>query len=262
MFKGIFAGVIAASVLILFIMAANIVGPGQRGIVTRLGAIQQEVLGEGFHLVNPFTEDVRRVDVKVSKEEVKTESSSKDTQQVFMTVAVNFHPDPTKVNKLWQDVGEDYVSKIIDPAMQGAVKATTAKYDAPDLITKRDQVAKEIKDSLQEHLTKYHIIVDEFNITNFNWSNEYAKAIEAKQTAIQLADKAKNDLERFKFEAEQAVATAKGQADSLALLRVSATPETIRIKELDNQKLAIEKWDGKLSQVSGGANTIIDLTRK
>ena len=263
MFKAIFVGVFTVCSLILIMMSATVVDSGERGVVTRFGAVDMKVvLGEGLHWLNPFTEDATMMNVQVKKEEVKTQSSSKDQQVVNMVVAINYHPAPDSVNKLYQEIGIDYVSRIIDPVLQNTIKAVTARYDAPELIAKRDQVRTEILLEISRHLIKSHIKVDDLSIVNFSFSQEYADAIEAKQTASQLADKAENDLRRISIEAQQGVASARGQAESLALLRQAATPETIRLKELDNQAKAIEKWDGKLPQVSGSGGTIIDLSAK
>lgn len=263
MFKGIFVGIFSVVSLILLLMSATIVGPGERGVVTRLGAVDMtRVLGEGLHWMNPFTENVEFVNVQVQKEEITTQSSSKDQQIVNMKVAINYHPEPTMVNKLFQEIGMAYVARIVDPSLQNIVKAVTARYDAPELIAKRDVVRMEILTEIRKHLVKYNVRVDDFSIVNFNFSPEYAQAIEAKQTASQLADKAENDLRRITIEAQQQVAAARGQAESLALLRQSATAETIELKRLENEAKAIEKWNGVLPGVTGGAMPFVNVTGK
>lgn len=124
------------------------------------------------------------------------------------------------------------------------------------MVTKRDAVATEIKDRLDSKLRPYGIIVDQLNTTNFEFSTEFNAAIEAKQIAEQQALKAQRDLERIKIEAEQKIAQAQAEAESLRLQRTEITPELI-------QKQMVEKWDGHYPQtmvVTGGsAMPIINL---
>lgn len=169
---------------------------------------------------------------------------SKDIQTVESTIALNYHVKPEAVNKLYQEVGKGYQSRIIDPAIQESVKSATAKFTAQELIEQRPKVKEEIKVELLARLEKY-FIVDEFSIINFSFSNEYENAIEEKQVAQQSALKAKNDLERIKTEAEQRVAEAEAEAKAIQIQAEAITQQGG--KEYVNLK-AIEKWNGILPQ--------------
>ena len=137
-------------------------------------------------------------------------------------------------------------SKIITPAVQEAVKASTALYTAEDLIVKRPEVRDKIRGLLNERLSKHGVIVDEFSITNFSFSRSFTEAVEAKTTAEQQKLKAERDLLRIKVEAEQKIAQAKAEAESLKLQKQEVTNELLRLREIENQRKAIEKWDGRL----------------
>ena len=128
----------------------------------------------------------------------------------------------------------------------------TAHFTAEELITRRGEVKDAIKTNLTDRLGQFNIIVDEFSIVDFSFSEEFNRAIEAKQTAEQSALKAKRDLDRIKIEAEQRVTQARAEADGQRLQRETLTPILLQLR-------AIEKWDGKLPQVSGGATPFIDL---
>ncbi|HTG73268.1 MAG TPA: alpha-hydroxy-acid oxidizing protein, partial [Terriglobia bacterium] len=88
-------------------------------------------------------------------------------------------------------IGRPYI-----PAMQEAIKGSTAKFTAEELITKREQVRDDIKNQLRTKLKEHDILVDEFNIVNFEFSKIFNEAIEAKVTAEQQALAAKNKLEQ------------------------------------------------------------------
>ncbi len=238
---------------IVLMMSFTTIGAGERGVVfSRIGGVQDRILNEGWQFKIPFIEDIIHMDVKIQKSETAASASSQDLQIVRSVIVLNYHLDPTAVNMIYQEVGLGYESRIINPAVQESVKAITAHFTAEELITKRDQVSLEIKESLMERLSRNQIIVDEFSITELNFSDVFNQSIEAKQVAEQMALKARQDLERIKVEAEQTVAAAGAEAEAQRLQRATITPELIQLR-------AIEKWDGKLPQVTGGAMPFIDL---
>ena len=98
-------------------------------------------------------------------------------------------------------------------------------------------------------------------MTDFEFSAEFNRAIESKQTAEQNALRAKRDLERIKVEAEQKVTSAKAEAEALRLQRQVISPELIQLRQIEAQIKAIEKWDGKLPNVTGGAVPFIQVEK-
>ncbi len=236
-----------------------VVGAGERGVVLNFGAVQGEVLGEGLHIRVPIMQKIVKLDIKIHKAQTDADSVSKDLQDTKSTIAVNYHLVPDKVNRIFQEIGTEFKERIIDPAVQEVVKAITANYTAVELITQREKVRGQIKDLLKQRLLTYNIIVDDFAIVNFKFSNVFEQAIEAKQTAEQLALKAQRDLERIKVEAEQKVATAKAEAESLRLQKENVTPQLIELRKIEANIKAIDKWDGHMPQFTGGALPFIDI---
>lgn len=250
--------------LILLFVAFNsivIIQAGTRGIVLQLGAVQPLVLPEGFHFKIPFIQQIIPIDVRVGKAQSDQTAASKDLQIVTTTVAVNFHLVPEEVNKLYQNVGLAYEDRIVAPAIGEAVKAVTAQYTAEELISKRSEVSSKVKETLAAKLSIYFMALDEINITEFKFSTEYNNAIEQKQIAEQNALKARLDLQRIEVEAQQAIARAKAEAESLRLQKQEVTQELIELRKIEAQMKAIEKWDGKLPSVTGGANPFIDINQ-
>ena len=166
---------------------------------------------------------------------------------------------PDKVNKIFQNIGTEFKARIVDPAVQEVVKAITARYTAVELITQREKVRNEIKDLLRQRLIAYDIIVDDFSIVNFRFSQQFEAAIEAKQTAEQLALKAQRDLERIKIEADQKIASAKAEAESLRLQKENVTPQLIQLRKIEASIKAIEKWDGHMPKITSGAVPFLDM---
>jgi len=247
---------IVALILLFWLSPFGTIAAGERGVHLRFTAVTGKVFGEGLYFLIPLIESVQMMDVKVQKYEMKSDAASKDLQTVHSVVALNFHIDPERVANMYQDVGLQFGDRIIDPAMQEAIKASTAKFTAEELITKREMVRDEIKAQLTARLSSRNLIVDEFNIVNFEFSKNFNDAIEAKVTAEQQALAAKNKLEQIKFEADQKIAEARGKAEAITI-ESNALKSNPQILELR----ALEKWNGTLPQVTGGAIPFINLTK-
>jgi prohibitin 2 len=230
------------------------VGAGERGVVLNFGAVQENVLGEGLHFRVPIMQRIALMDVKVQKAVTDAASASSDLQDVTSSVALNYHIIPDKANVVYQTLGVQFKERIIDPAIQEVMKAVTAQYTAEELITKRPAVSAAMQETLTKRLLVYNIGVDAFSIVTFSFSKVFTEAIEAKQTAEQLALKAKRDLERIKIEAEQKITAATAEAESLRLQRANISPDLIELRKVEANLRAIEKWNGILPQVTGSGS--------
>ena len=245
--------------VLFFINPFVIIGAGERGVVMNFGAVQDTVMGEGIHFRIPIMQRVVKIDVRLQKSQTDAAAASKDLQETHSTIALNYHILPEKANWVYQKIGQSYKERIIDPAVQEVVKAVTAKFTAVTLITQRETVRHDIKELLKQRLVSNHIVVDDFSIVNFQFSKQFTQAIEAKQTAEQLAMKALRDLERIKIEAEQKITQAKAEAEALRLQKENVTPQLVRLRQIEASLKAIDKWDGRMPRVTGGAIPFIDL---
>jgi regulator of protease activity HflC (stomatin/prohibitin superfamily) len=256
--KYVLFSVLAIIVIILLVNFFSfffIVNPGERGLLLQLGHIKG-VYDPGLHFKLPLVNNVVVMDVRTQKDEVPVSAASKDLQEIKATVALNYHLDPKYVDKVYQEVGLEYHKRIISPAIQESVKASTAGFTAEELITKRPAVKEDIKDNLAERLNTYYIIIDDFSIVDFNFSSEFNIAIEAKQTAEQQALKAGNDLKRIEIEAKQTIETAKAEAESIRI-QADALKQNKDLIELK----AVEKWNGILPiYMLGDAVPFLNMT--
>jgi len=255
--KQILIGVVLFVIVVLFIVVwpFGIVDAGERGVLLRWGAVTEHVLGEGLYVRVPFMDRVVTMDVKILKEEVLATAASKDLQTVNSKVALNYHIDPGLVAHIYQDVGTEYRVRLIDPALQESVKSSTAKYTAEELITRREEVRDDIKEHLTNKLSPRGIIIDDFNIVDFQFSPSFNDAIELKVTAEQSALAAKNKLEQIRFEADQKIEEARGKAEAIRVesSALQSSPQILQLR-------ALEKWDGKLPTVMGSnAVPFIDI---
>lgn len=232
--------------LIVFFGTIVIVPAGFSGVITRFGAINR-VAKPGLTFKMPILEGVVKMDTRTQKDQVEAQSASKDLQTVKGTIAVNYHLNGSDATTVFQNIGVDYQDKVVSPAIQDTFKSITAKYTAQELIEKREEVRVLAQGELSTKLKQYFILVDNFNIVNFDFSDEYNKAIEAKQVAQQ-------NLEKSKLEAQASVTQAQGQADSQKALKDSGA---LSMEYL--QYLALTKWNGILPNYTGGNIPFVNI---
>ena len=234
-----------------------IVNAGERGVLMQFGKVQEQVLGEGLHLIFPTVYTVKKLSVRVQKQESSAEASSKDLQDVFTDVALNWHIIPDEANAIFQQIGDEkeVVARIIAPAVEEVLKAVIAKYTAEEIITKRGEVKAAVDESLTLRLLTYHIAVDDISLVHVHFSQRFSDAVEAKQIAEQEAKRGEFLALKAVKEAEAKVNLAKGEAEVQRLLQDNLTPELL-------ERQAIEKWDGKLPLIVGdGGKNLLDLSK-
>jgi regulator of protease activity HflC (stomatin/prohibitin superfamily) len=259
---GVLTGVVVVVVILVFVVtnAVTVVQAGTRGVVKTFGEVTA-VFDEGLHFRMPFVTDVIPVDVKTQRMVSSSSAASADLQIVTTQVVLNYRADPAQVGDLVREIGVDYESKVIDPAIQESVKAATAQFTAENLIIQRPLVSERIREVLLQRLAPRGILVEEVSITEFNFSEEFSRAIEAKQVAEQDALRAERELRRAQIEAQQQVARAEAEAEAkLAVARAEA--ESLRLqREVISAELLqlrfIERWDGILPRFMSGDSGMV-----
>lgn len=248
--------VVCGLVLVLLVALSpfTLINAGHRGVVTSFGKVKDTVLGEGFHFISPV-DSVKEYDVRTQKVETQASAASKDLQSVEATIALNFHVNPDTVMSLYQETKGSYETTLIAPAIQEAVKASTAQYTADELITKRSEVKEAMKQALIDRSSMKFFIVDDVSIVNFSFSESFNTAIENKVRAEQDALASKNKLEQTKYEAEQKIVSATAEAESLRI-QANALSNNKSLVELE----AVRRWNGVLpSYIMGDSVPFLNL---
>lgn len=261
-------GVIVVAILIT--SSIKIVDAGNRGVLLNFGAVDtSRSLQEGIHFVVPVRDNVIQMEVRTQKITEDTVSASQDLQDVRTQVALNYRLNPDNAQLVYRQLGPDYANRVIVPAIQESVKQVTARFNAEELITKRETVKDQIEEQIRTRLAAYNIVVDAISITEFEFSPEFVRAVEAKVAAQQRALQAQNELRRIEIEAQQAEARAVGEqqaniarAEGVRQANVlQAQGEAQAITTIDEQLrqspsylewLKSQKWNGHLPLVVGG----------
>ena len=246
--------IIIIAVVILLVSSTCVVEPGHTGVIVNLGKVSSTVYQEGFHFKIPFVSEVVQIDNRVLRTDIDTVSASKDLQNVFSTISVNYRVAKNSSADIYKNVGLDFDNIIVKPAVQECVKSVTAKFTAEELITDRTVVSAQMEEAISQKINSYGLTIEVFNIINFEFSEEFNKAIEAKQTAQQEALKAEQDLARIKVEAEQKITQAEAEAEAYRLTNAEITDKVLMME-------FINKWDGKLPAVASDTSGIFDVSK-
>lgn len=251
--------------IILIAGSLGVVDAGERGVKVRMGNVVGMV-EPGVYMKLPFFETVKKMNVRtqsvIYEKENPLTSASSDLQDVKIASVTNYHVDPSKVVDLYlqyRDVSS-FEKNVIRPAVRDTVKATASQFSASELVTKRADFASAVATKLNERLSNKFIVVEQSNITNFEFSPSFSAAIEAKVTAVQNAEAAKNKLEQVKYEAEQQIVTAKATAEAQ---EISARALEAQGGKAYVELEAVKKWNGVLptQMIPGQTVPFINLSR-
>ena len=254
--KHILPALIILIVVIVLLNSFTIVKAGHTGVILTFGKVNETVLQEGIHLKLPFIQTCVEIDNRIVKLEVETEAFSKDLQSVMTTLAINYRVDTSKSYSIYKNIGADYEAVLVTPAVNEVLKAITAQYTAEQSVTNRALISDGLVNGLNEKLNEIGLYVTDVNIINFDFSEAFITAIEEKQVAQQKLLKAETEkqtaITNAEAEAETIKIKAEAEADANRTISESLTDNVIEYKK-------IEKWDGVLPKVTGGASTFIDL---
>lgn len=255
---------ILIGIVIIYVISRTflIVKPGEKGLIVTLGKLQEDVLGEGTHIIFPLVSEGKVVDVRVQRIDIESNARTKDLQQVNTKVALNWKIDPAKLQDIYRELGtqEEIITRIINPVFDETVKSSIPSRTLEKLYIEREQVSKEIKDKASKRLIQYGLILTDVSFIWLSPSEQFTKATEerlaAEQKAITMKIVAEQEIKEAEFkvlkaqkESEAIVSKAKGEAEAQKLLQQTLTPELL-------QKQAIEKWNGQYPTVVGSSSTL------
>ncbi|CAN0134419.1 unnamed protein product [Ectocarpus sp. 6 AP-2014] len=195
-------------------------------------------MAEGMHFIIPWFEWPYIYDVRTKPRNVQSLTGSKDLQMVSITLRVLTKPDPFKLPFIYRRLGKDYDERVLPSIVNEVTKAVVAKYNASELLTKREAVSKNIRDALQRRAGDFGIVMEDTAITHLSFSREYTAAVEAKQVAQQDSERAKYVVEKARQEKMSIVIKAEGEAQSAKLVgeAIKDNPGFIQLRRIDAAK--------------------------
>jgi len=212
---------------------------GHRAVIfNRLQGMKDTVYGEGLNFNIPWFERPIIYDIRTRPCNLQTLTGSKDLQMVTIGVRVLHKPNPNQLVWIYQRLGMNYDERVLPSIMNECAKAVVAKYNANELLTKREQVSADIRKEIVARCSGFHVLLEDVAITHLAFSPEYARAVEAKQVAQQEAERAKYVVIGAQSEKQTIITKAKGEAASADLIgnAVKKNPGFMKLRRIEAAK--------------------------
>lgn len=209
---------------------------GHRAVVfNRITGMKETVYGEGLNFNIPWFERPYIYDIRTRPCNLQTLTGSKDLQMVTIGVRLLHKPDPSNLVWIYQRLGKNYDERILPSIMNECAKAVVARYNASELLTKRDVVSADVRKELLERAAVFNILLEDVAITHLSFSPEYSRAVEAKQVAQQEAERAKYVVIGAQQEKQTIITKARGEAESATLIgqSVKKNPGFMKLRRID-----------------------------
>ena len=222
---------ILLALTIVGVSCISTVPTGHTGILTTFGRVEDRNLPEGMNFHAPW----QNITTMTNKEQIFTERNtcfSADLQEVAYTYTIKYSLLSSAAPAIYKSVGVDYFNILIKPQVNNAIKAEFGLVEAENMTELRTQLQGKINETVAAFATQYGIEVSVV-IDDFDFSDAYTDAIEAKQVAEQeaLRDKTQQQMETER--ARQQAERAKIQAENDAAIReinANAEAEAAKIK--------------------------------
>lgn len=257
-----------------FTQSIHAVPAGHVGVLYQFGAIAGQT-SDGLVMVAPWM-DLRQASVQTQRRQFeKLTAFSKETQDIYLKVTLNYSVSPEAIQNLYRTVGPNWFDVLIPPRVENYAKEATVKYETVDVAPHREDIRREVRERLTAELKPFSVTVSDLLIENIDFDKVFKDAIDAKQVASQEALKEFENVAKERNKADQKVEQARGEGQSLAekakgeaqaitvRAAAQAAANTLLSQSITDRLIAYEtvkEWDGKLPLVSGqGASGLIDL---
>lgn len=264
---------------VLFLGSFNIVPEGHVGIQKRFSKAIAQV-DPGWQWKVPIIDSIENMEVRPRKNTEELASATANQLPVAAIVSVNWSLNKDAALSTFIEYGglAQFEERILDPRIRTATKAAISSFRADEMIRNRLEVRAKVQENLLNVLEGFPITINSPEIENFSLPPKYLEAVEAKERAREDAEREKHKLDQQNLIAQQAVNTAKAEAEA-TLLNAKADAEAIRLKG-EAQAAAIkevqsaikgdplivqykfaERWNGTLPQtvLGEGVNMLMNM---
>ena len=252
--------IILAIIITVILSCFSRIKTGHTGILVSFGRVEEQTYSEGI-VFRPFWKNMIQMDNRVQKnghddKATILEVYTKDSQEVDIEYTVLYKLNRENASRLYKEIGVDYYKTVLVPIVQEEVKKECAKYQADEFLAKREELAQEIEENIKKKFKDSYIDLVSTSIQDLKFTEEYEKAVEQKQIAMQSKLKAEQDAEKLKIEidakAYSVEKTAEAEARANEMKQKTITDNLIKYE-------MIQKWNGELPKVEGGGQAIIDM---
>lgn len=245
-------------ILIIFISkSTETIKSGQAGVLYKTfggGVVTDKTYGEGFHFVAPWNE-MHVYEVRQQELFEKMKVLSSNGLEIQIDASAWYQPVYQDLGKLHQNLGENYLQRVIQPAIRSAARSVVGRYTPEQLYSsKRDAIQDEIFSETKKILEKQHVQLDEVLVRDVTLPSTIKEAIERKLKQEQESLEYEFRLVTAQKEAEKQIIEAKGKADANKILSASLTEKILQDKGIEATLKLAQSPNSKVVLIGGGKN--------
>jgi prohibitin 2 len=201
--------------------------------------LHQKVFGEGANLAIPFVETPILFDIRSKPLEIASASGSRDLQIINMAVRILYKPNTPQLPEIYRELGVNYADTVLPSIMNEVIKSVIAQFNASEILVKRSEVSSRIAAALRLRSAAFHIDISDVSITQMTFGKEYTAAVENKQVAKQMSERAKFMVDQAVQEKQAAVLLAEGEAESASLIgaAMKGNPAFLELRRVEAARL-------------------------
>ena len=230
------------------------IDPGEKGVLFKRfggGLEKDKVYGQGFHVVAPWNK-MFIYDVRIDEAFETMDVLSKNGLNISVELSYRFHPLSSKIGYLHDEIGKDYIGRIIKPEIRSATREVIGQYLPEELYsTKREAIQDEIFNKTKTAVEKNYLDLDAVLIRSVQLPDKLKAAIEQKLEEEQLAFQYEFKLDRERKEAERKIIEAQAKADANRILNQSLTDKILKDKGIEATLELAQSPNSKVVIVGG-----------
>lgn len=249
------------AIFILTIILSNTtfitIPAGHNGILFKRfsgGIDKEKIYNQGFQVVAPWN-DLIIYDVRTNEGSEEMDVLSKNGLNIYVDLSYRFMPDPAQLGYLHDEIGPDYVGRILIPEIRSATREVIGQYLPEELYsTKREAIQDEIFEETKEAVGAKNIILDAILIREVKLPEKLKAAIESKLEEEQLSFQYEFKLDRERKEAERKIIEAQAKADANKILNASLSDKILKDKGIEATLELAKSPNSKIVVVGGGGD--------
>ncbi|MGB8916432.1 MAG: prohibitin family protein [Candidatus Sulfotelmatobacter sp.] len=248
-------GIAAFLLVILLFSSVAKVGTGHVGVLTLFGKVQTgDTLGEGIHLISPLkTNNELSIQTQTLKESASVPSS--EGLMMSLDTSLIYHLNPDRAAEVFQKIGSDYETVVVEPTLRSAIREATASHTANALYTgEREMVAKQIYDQVSAQLNQRGLTVENVLLRDIQLPATLKAAIEAKQQAEQESLAMNFRLQKETQEAQRKRIEAAGVRDFQQIVAQGITPSLLEWKGIEATENLAKSPNSKVVVIGNNKN--------